>query len=424
MKTPIAWLENELPLWIKDALITKDNADILLDRYKSKTTSASNTISVALIIFGALLIGLGVIFLFAYNWEVLARPFKAAIAVVLLLLAQGFGLYARRYKSKSLGLNECASLFLFLAFICSLAIISQTYNMGGDVLDFIRVVAIFGVPIIYLFNSRSVAFLLFIAIASIICLSKFQSYAVELSDIGWLLLAAWLPWYALHLKNSRRENSAVFINLAFFIGTLFIFFSVSFGAMDMFMDAWLLLSSFWMFGVLLYGEEERSFRRIFELFSKIGISSLLIALCAGIPSSFGQDIDGLFYGNYISLMLFFVLFALLCVFRRGRFYELLFPLSPLIFYITVVITRGDDDLFVPLANLFVIIGALAMVVGGARKADTMLANQGLIFISILIAIYFFKSDLSLLFKGAGFIFVGVLFMCANIALRRYLKDKR
>ncbi|MDR0762117.1 MAG: DUF2157 domain-containing protein [Campylobacteraceae bacterium] len=410
MKTPIAWLENELPLWVKDSLITQENADTLLSKYKNSNVSV--TISAALIIFGSALVGLGIISLFAYNWEFLSRPFKAVLAVILLLLAQCFALWVKRHKEANLGYSEAASLTLFLAFICSLAIISQTYNMGGDIMDFLRISAIFSIPIVYFFNSRSVAFLLFGIIIYIIIESKYDFTA-------WLLLSSWLPWYILHLKNHRYANSSIFLNLIFFAGVLIISIIFCNESRQILLAILLTLSSFWMLGILLYNEQERFYRRIFEMLSKTGILIFLIFFC--YPSStleFSNDISNV---RLVYWLLFAALFTVFCYLKKERLFELLLPLSPLLFYLLT--TNENIDISITL-SLFVATGAFAMIYGGAKKADIMLTNQGLIVISILMLIYFFNSNFSILAKGFAFILTGTLFIGANIFLRRYLKDKK
>jgi hypothetical protein len=420
MKTPIAWLENELPLWVKDSLITQENADTLLCRYKVQKHSVSATISTALIIFGAGLIGFGVISLFAYNWEVLSRPLKAVLAIVLLLSAQGFALWTKLCKKGNLGYSEAASLSLFLAFVCSLAIISQAYNMGGDIMDFLMVSTALSIPIVYLFNSRSVAFLLFGAITALIIENNYNF--IEHPIAKWGLLCAWLPWYILHLKNHRFANSTVFLNLIFFIGVLLISTSFYSHSRQIMLIMLLTLSSFWMLGVLLY-DEQIFYKRVFEILSKAGILIFLIFFCFPdnfFVSEFYSDRDiTMFYW-----LPFMALFALFCYFKKERLFELLLPLSPVIFYFT---TAGYIEYYIDMAayfNLFTAIGAIAMIAGGAKRADIMLANQGLILISIIILIRSFNSDISLLVKGFASILIGVLFIGANIFLKRYLKGKK
>ncbi|MDR0666427.1 MAG: DUF2157 domain-containing protein [Campylobacteraceae bacterium] len=420
MKTPIAWLENELPLWVKDSLITQENADTILNRYKEQKNPAVTTISAAIIIFGTVLVGLGIISLLAYNWEFLSRLFKTVLAVIILLSSQGFALWVKRYKAASLAYNEAASLTLFLAFICSLAVISQAYNMGGDIMDFLTVSAVISIPIVYFFNSRSVAFLLFGMIIFIIIEDRFdyQEYSLK----GWGLLAAWLPWYILHLKNNRYANSAIFLNLIFFVGILAIFTTFSNQENQIPLIILLTLSAFWMLGVLLYGEQERFYRRIFEILSKIGILTLLIFICISDRFlTFNYYAGDVKFIYWLPFAAFFVLF---CCFKRERFFELLLPLSPLFFYF---MTTNENIEYIDASmifSVFVAAGALAMTAGGVKKVNIMLANQGLIIISILMLIRFFDSDFSLLVKGFAFILTGALFIGANILLRRCLKDKK
>lgn len=68
MKKHIKWFLNEIDLWINEGIIAPDQGAALKARYPAPGES----LAWGRIIFfsiGAVLIGLGVILLFAYNWQ-------------------------------------------------------------------------------------------------------------------------------------------------------------------------------------------------------------------------------------------------------------------------------------------------------------------------------------------------------------------
>ncbi len=90
MKKNIKWLRVEIDQWLIEGLIAADQAEDLKRRYQvSEPGSAWGRIIFFSI--GAVLFGLGVILLFAYNWEKMHKFAKLAVIVLALLTAHGMG---------------------------------------------------------------------------------------------------------------------------------------------------------------------------------------------------------------------------------------------------------------------------------------------------------------------------------------------
>jgi hypothetical protein len=292
--------------------------------------------------------------------------------------------------------------------------------------NFLQVWALLSLPLMYLFNSRSVALLLFAMIMALINIygrSAFSAFTHgENSEVlHWILLLLWLPFYILHLKNNLRAASSVLLNFAFMMGlgiTFFIYIAgkdVNFYALSLF------CSLFWLLGVLLYDENEKFYRRVFEILSKIPLLIMLVVLCKYddlLHYHHSYMFDGAWF--YIIFVPFFALFIPFCIFRRDRFYELLIPLTPVLFFFYLF--GGGRSAIV--LNIALVLGAVAMIIGGAKKASLTLANQGLVLISLLIVIHFFDSELGFLLKGVSFILIGIGFLGLNLVIKRYVKDKK
>ena len=78
------WIKGEISKWQSEGVVDGTTADALLARYKA----AESRIGWGAIVagsFGALLIGLGVIALFAANWDHLGRAERAIVAIAPLL---------------------------------------------------------------------------------------------------------------------------------------------------------------------------------------------------------------------------------------------------------------------------------------------------------------------------------------------------
>ena len=84
MEKHIIWLLAEIDRWKADGLVSAEQADRIRARYGRPDAAAAGpqgSIPWGLIVFasaGAIVIGLGVILLFAYNWDEIPKPGKLA----------------------------------------------------------------------------------------------------------------------------------------------------------------------------------------------------------------------------------------------------------------------------------------------------------------------------------------------------------
>ena len=192
-KEHFTWLEKELPLWVKEGVVSQESAELLLKRYESEAASHHSS-SMAFSLLGFALVGLGIISLLAYNWDMLGHFERTLLALVLLLGAQGGSFFVKKYRSNDVALKEGSGLFWFLMVGASLAIIGQTYHLGGNVFDFLSVWLLLAFAVSWLMPSSSAAFLQ-IVLWTVVWLGK-RSDVRELLDVDassflsqWALLA-------------------------------------------------------------------------------------------------------------------------------------------------------------------------------------------------------------------------------------------
>jgi hypothetical protein len=130
----VAWLYAELPGLVERGVLSPEAADALRRHYGSPTLErrAVGWGQILLASFGALLVGGGIILILAHNWDELGRPARAAIALGLLIIAQGLTLYAVVRRSESAAWREATSGFLVVAVGAAISLIGQTYHVGGS----------------------------------------------------------------------------------------------------------------------------------------------------------------------------------------------------------------------------------------------------------------------------------------------------
>lgn len=152
------WLRDESTTWVRDGLVDEPTLARIRRRYALDTIPESANRSV--VVFGVLGAGLmiaGIGLLFAHNWDELGRPVRAGLAFALLLLAQGLAAFALRRTPRVDALSEGSAVVLVGALGVSMALVSQTYHVGGDFADLVLAWLVLSLPVPYLLDSRLAA---------------------------------------------------------------------------------------------------------------------------------------------------------------------------------------------------------------------------------------------------------------------------
>ncbi len=131
MNRHIRWLVPEVGQWVKEGLIEPAQGEAILERYPSPEAG----IPWGKVIFssiGAVLAGLGVILLFAYNWEAMPKAVKLAVILVSLAATHGAGWVAGRRRGAGDPLPEGLHLLGTMLFGAGIWLIGQIYHMDAD----------------------------------------------------------------------------------------------------------------------------------------------------------------------------------------------------------------------------------------------------------------------------------------------------
>jgi hypothetical protein len=158
---------------------------------------------------GAVLTGLGIILIFASNWDDFSKTIKTALALLPLVLSQiatGYSVY----KDKPRLWKEVSGSLLFFSVGASIALISQIYNMPGEESSFMLTWIILCFPLMYILKSDALAFL---------HLAFITFYAVVTGyfnpNAPWMylvLLAGMMPYYIKQLEQGAGSYSASIFN--------------------------------------------------------------------------------------------------------------------------------------------------------------------------------------------------------------------
>src|SRR4030067_3699427 len=99
MKKYLQWLQNEIEIWVRAGIIDDRQARAIRGHSPPQEESASWG-RIAFGVAGGVLIGLGVILLFAYNWEKMHKFAKLAVVFTALIAAHGAALSVKRASAR------------------------------------------------------------------------------------------------------------------------------------------------------------------------------------------------------------------------------------------------------------------------------------------------------------------------------------
>jgi uncharacterized membrane protein len=126
----ISWLHSQLERWLHQGIIDTSHFESISKLYPQPQTKTSRPW--ALIVFsgiGAVIVGLGVILLFAYNWNEMSKFAKLAVVFGSLALAHlvGISLFIRSERFR--GLGEAITVLGTMLFGAGIWLIAQIYHI-------------------------------------------------------------------------------------------------------------------------------------------------------------------------------------------------------------------------------------------------------------------------------------------------------
>jgi len=432
MRKRVSWLLAELPRLEHDGVLTSEAAEALRRHYRSRDEEAPaiDWAPVLLACVGAVLVGGGIILILAHNWDLLDRPTRAAMAIGSLLAAQALTLFAVARRSGSDAWLEAASGLLVAATGASIALVGQTYHVGGSFEALMRTWLWLVVPLPYLTGS---------------CLAAVGFWGLFVIRVGslsarsapldvWPLALAALPFVVL---RARRQPDAWPTTLVMWMAAGGIFLAGTFQAIDrqwgglwaVFQVAWLaavIAAASWpaadaagawrrrillpAWGVLIVVGTILSFddpwRRLTAVSLRLMQPSLLVIAMVAVACA---------------------TFASIATFRlaQARRFDLAAATAAAILVVAMhaLAIEGVEQPGWIAFNLWLLaVGALNLH-AGIRNLDLGLANRGLFAIAALVIARFFDTDLSFLMRGLTFVALGIACFALNFELMRRLKEK-
>lgn len=316
--------------------------------------------------FGALMVGLGIIALFAANWDMFGREARAAIAVAPVVACGAVAIAASLKGVRARALWEPLGILWCVSVAAATCLVAQTYQVGGSVPGLVLLVALLMLPAIW--TTRAVAPTVLWPILAIVwggvSLAAGAGESFALAAKGVALMALSLPAYVAFLR-SRPPKSA--------------------------------LVSAQIVSGLVYS------------------AGLGILLCITLPLDWG------WHDEFLGIIIFWLCAALVA--GIGCFFRL--PAWGAVALVVVAVAAIPTPLLRYNTGFIISLVLMAsVVVYGVRKMRLLFTNVGAATFLWLVLAKFFESEASFTVKGIVLIAAGLVLTALNVVLIRLRKGRR
>ncbi|MDX1907365.1 MAG: DUF2157 domain-containing protein [Bacteroidia bacterium] len=419
-----------LPELVAQGLITPEAAGNIRQYYENQPKpDQNNRLLIVFGILGALLTGLGILLILAHNWEDLDRWLRTLIAFIPLLVGQGLCAYTLLQRPEAAGWREGSATFLLLGVGISLALVSQIYQIPGELTDLVLVWVLLSLPLIYLMRSSLVSFL-YICGVTWYTLLHWQPDGFPLSVRYWGLLLPALPYYINLIRRTPRGQATQVHNWLLPLSVLMTCGQGALGA------PWLIvmvfacvLGAFYLLGTLKLPAAADWSRMSYTVFGSGGTVILLLILSYQFfweiqnNKPFFIDQEQVIADLVVSLILCLTAITLLVMSIRQDAEN---ALQPIVWVFPALCLNLVIGMMSPLVatvavNGLILLVAVLTIRKGALRQHLGILNYGMLIFAALVICRFTDTDLSFVLRGLLFIAVGAGFFAVNIWIIRQRK---
>lgn len=419
------WLMQETPKWVREGIVSAETAERLRAWYGLQAKPSGRRWAVVIFsILGAALIGGGIIMVLGHNWDQLSRGVRAVISFIPLAVAQALCVWMFRTGRRSAAWREGVGTLLVLAVGASLALIAQTYNLGGTWQEFTLTWMLLSLPVVYLLQASAPAMLFMAGITA-----WFSGSWDNKPVLGyWPLLAAIMPFIGWKIREDRYGPGAVFPMWALVIC---LGIALGFGLDNQFNVLWMqayagLFAVLFLAGSAWFNEGPAMWQRPFLAIGACGSAVLAFIWTfeepwedVGRHTLFGNDASGRWEALSIVFLLTFAAIVLLArAVRRRDKEDVLYGALPIMALLGYSIGLQKGPLLWLIFNAYFLALTLVPLITGIKAAQLGRINAGMLMLTALILARFFDADFNLLAKGLVFIGAGVVFLSVNIIMLR------
>jgi hypothetical protein len=428
-KKNLRWLYGELPLWREKGWIAPEAEAAMCAHYGPLPEDGVRRLTpILLSVLAALLVGGGIILIFAHNWDDLSRPVRAVLSVLPLFVSYAVALFVLLHQRVSAAWREGVAAANVAACAAAVALVAQTYNISGDLESYLLTVSLLALPAVYLFDSVAAAWLYLVGIV-ILRLAEL-SWPIVIPDWAWLrfwgMWALLLPMAALHIRRGLTPGTRLLVfGLLLAAGVSLV--PETARGLDIFAAYVLFLGA--VVGLAAW-EGFEDF--VFHFVPRLALTAFLVfLLILGFGDNWHSYADSGPAGGWQAWILLALLaaacaFSLAAALRRRDGFAAVWTGLALALAILCVSMRDHSFPSFPatLVNILGLAAGAATMVLGYRQGRMLRLNGGLTVVAGILFMRFVDSDLPMVARGVGFILLGAAFLYVNLRLSRSLKGGR
>lgn len=418
-----------LPELVANGIITEETAQNITAYYAKNEASGTNRLFTVFGILGATLVGLGIILIMAHNWDQLHRLTKVFFAFLPMLIGQAALGYSI-YKNKSNTWKETATVFLFFSVGACIALVSQIYNVTGDLESYLLAWIVLCLPLLYVSKSKSAIVLqiVFITYYAFTAGYRFYGYNTTIPHSYFLLLLFPLVNYWKMLKNNE-ESAVVSLLHWLFPLSLIIALPVCIDESEGvgFLMYILAFGLIYNVGQLPYFKNKSLIQNGYRFLGSLG--TVIVLLILSFRFTWEHEFKDVLFDSleFYCAIILFILTSIALYFstkmKTGKKFNL-FQYVFLIFTIIFMVGLFDDVVPVVLVNILLFVLGIMAIKIGADNFHFGILNYGMLIISVLIACRFFDTDLSFEIRGLLFVLIGAGFFATNYIMLKKQKSKQ
>jgi uncharacterized membrane protein len=395
----LKWIESESDEWVQDGIITEEQQNGILSRYN--TPKAGNPLLALFAVIGTLLIGTGVIMVFATNWHGMTIPTRLAVAFLPLIIAMGACAFTALNRYSSAAFREGSATLLSLSVFATVALVGQTFHTATDMSEYLLMCGLLSLPAAYLFRSKTV-----LTIFTVCAL-----YAGDTWIAAILLCALPLPLFYLELKQSRHRGIIGLHSLLLSaLAALLVFRLISEDALYFFLSVGVTLL------LLDIAIIKISAVRFYTPSKILGFSC--IAGTIGVAAFDFSASRNFAWALVVVLILCFGYYV--CRRIKAKTWEI--PTGTDALVISAILLALSMQVLGVMANILLLALGVFFIVLGTKSMRMSHVNFGMSSLILLIALRFFDSNISLLARGIVFILLGIAFLAVNVIMSKKRKE--
>ena len=408
-KECINWFLEEIPILTEKGIIQAETATALTEHYRSDLAAQPPKREILAVgVIGVVMAVIGAVLFLTCNWDIFPKFVRIGVAALPLLLGAAIAYFSLSRDVRH-AWREGAALITSTGIATLMAVIAQVYHIENSISEFCLMLALFALPLIYIFNS--------IVLATICVVLSF--FVISAADIApwWnaVLIALVMPYLLFHFYKKTLfrvwgRHLAMIAAVSLFLGCGL----ACYGAFTL-----VLMSSIFVAAGMDLQNSNSSDRNPW-LLPAFTVQLVLLLIGCFVEKLFQCDWaenDDVLWTYGITNGLLFIGY-LVMFFRKRITIDRVASLSLILLTAIPMIYKNgarwvSGSAMQQIFTLYTIAYGIVFICYGIRKKQRLLFNCGVIAAGAIAACYLFSFNIGLFFQALCLIVLGIGFLLSN-----------